>query len=84
MVVASTSSVAIDPAALGNVGLDADNWLDPRLARSLVELDRTEHVAVIGERKSRHAGVLRCRDDVVQSVSTVEEAVLAMAMEMNK
>ncbi len=49
-----------------------------------VELDRSEHVAVIGQRQRRHAGVLGGRSHVGDPVGAVEEAVLAVEMEVDE
>ena len=44
----------VESRAVGHVHLAADEWLDPDAAHGVVELDRPEHVAVVGDGTGRH------------------------------
>ena len=67
-----------------DVGLDADDRPHAVLEGLVEEVERPEHVAVVGDRHRRHAEL---RDSLAQfgkPVRAVEKGVLAMEMEMNE
>ena len=78
--IARRYGVTVHAIALGDVGLDTDDGLDAGLVGTIVELDRPEHVAVVGERDGRHVGGLGGVDDVAEAICAVEEAELAVEM----
>ena len=53
------------------------------LAR-LVELQRAVEIAVVGERQGVHAQLFGPRDQAFDRAGAVQQAVVAMAMQMNK
>jgi hypothetical protein len=85
-------AVAVDQAAVllgighavgGDVGLDAQDRLDPLLPALLVEGDRAEQVAVVGERHRVHAELLNARDQLGDAVPAVEQRVLGVQVEVD-
>ena len=74
----------LEAGAGGDVDLAADDRLDAGGHRLLVELDGAEHVAVVGDRQGRHAAFLGALDQVADLDGAVEEAVLAVQMEMDE
>ena len=56
-----------------DVDFAAENRLDSPLLCRVVEIDGTEHVAVIGERQSRHLVACREIDHLVDAARSVEK-----------
>jgi hypothetical protein len=84
VVAAPLAGGAVEAVALGDVRFDAEDRFDPRLARQVVELDGAEHVAMVGQRHSRHARRGRGADDLVEAVGAVQQAVLAVKVEVDE
>src|ERR1700732_386077 len=83
-VVALGNLRAIGPLAGRDVGLASDDRLDAVVDGFAEELDRAEHVAMVGDGHSGHprgAGVLKQR---VNLVGAVEQFVLSMDVEMGE
>jgi hypothetical protein len=57
------AGLAVEPRARRDVGLDAEDRLDAVGMRCLVEAERAEHHAVIGDRDRRHRHALGLRED---------------------
>ncbi len=74
----------IKSASTRHIRLAADNRLDPRLGRLFVELDRPEHIAVIGDREGGHFVLAGQLDYIVEPAGTVEERILAVGVEMDE
>jgi len=82
-VVGGVAGAVLAPAAR-DVGFHAEDRLDPDLERLLVELDRPEQRAVVGEGKRRHAqrgGALQHARD---RTGAVEERVVAVVVEVDE
>ncbi len=84
---------AVAPADLGavgavragrDVGLDADDRLDPRALRLLPELVGAEDVAVVGRREGRHAHPGRLGEEVADAGRPVEHGVLRVHVEVHE
>ena len=75
---------ALEPAARGDVELAAEDGLDAGGARVLVEVDRPEHVAVVGQRDGREAEPGGPLDQPLQARGAVEEAVLRVDVEVDE
>lgn len=71
-------------ASPGDVGFDADDWLDPMLRCRLDELDGAVEGAVIGEGDGVHPEALCLLHERIQIAHAVEQAELAMDMEVRK
>jgi hypothetical protein len=67
-----------------DVRLHPEDRLDPRLLRLLVELDRPEQVAVVGERERGHAELGRALDHRVDLARAVEQAVVGVPVEVDE
>ena len=75
---------AVEPRAGGEVGLHADDRLDPCGARRLVEVDRAVQHTVVGDRH-RRLPVRGCgRDQLVHPPSAVEHGELGMDVQMSE
>ena len=70
--------------AVRDVGLAADDRLDPPGAGLLLEFPRAVEVAVVREGEGGHAQFDRPLHQVVYPVRAVEEGVLAMCVKMNE
>jgi hypothetical protein len=67
-----------------DVGLSADDRLDTRSLRLLVEFDRARHYAMIGERKGWHFILDGSLDQRIDTARPVEKAVMGMVVKMYK
>ena len=74
----------VEPAALRDVDLAAEDRLQPALARVVVEDDRREHVAVLGDRQRRHLQLDRFVEQLVDAAGAVEQRELGVQMEMDE
>ncbi len=84
VVVAALLLAALGAAAGSEVHLASDDRLDGVRHARLVELDRAEHVAVVGHRDRRHPERLHLRDQLRDLVGAVEQTVLRVEMEMHE
>ena len=84
MVAAVRAAVASRSALARDVDFAADDRLDPLLDRRIVELHGAEEVAVVGQRDRRHSILDGPRDHGFDLVRTVEEAEVAVKMEVDK
>ncbi len=84
LAVALRSRIAIETVVAGDVGLDTDDRLDASVAAERVEVDRAIERAVIGEAERRHVQRLRARDEVAEAGQPIEQAVLAMGVQMDE
>jgi hypothetical protein len=77
-------------AALGaaiagrDVDLAAEDRLDALLPRVVVEGDRREHVAVLGDGERRHAQLLRLIEQLLDTAGAVEQGELRVEVEMDE
>jgi hypothetical protein len=78
------SRAAIEAAARRNIRFVADDRIEPRVAAGDVELERAVQVAVIGNRQGVHAQLFGPRDKRLDRARSIQEAVMAMAMQMSK
>ena len=83
-VVAARNLRAIGALARREVHFASDDRLDARGFRLLIELDRAEHVAVVGHRDRFHPRRLGVFDERADFVSAVEEAVLRVDVKMDE
>ena len=81
--IARTASTR-EPAARRHVDLAADDRLDSTLPRRIVECDRREHVAVLGDCHRRHLKANRLIEHLIDSACAVEQRELGMQMQVNK
>ena len=75
---------AVEPSARCDVRLAADDGRQPDILGRIVELDRSEHDAVVRERDSRRALRLRLATEAVDAASAVEQRVLAVDVQMDE
>ena len=78
------AGILLKSAARGDVGLVADDRVDLRRLGGLVELQRPVKVAVVGDRKGVHPQFDRACHQPVDGTSPVEEAVVAVAVEVGE
>src|SRR5262249_33249372 len=89
-VVVAARLVVVDPARLlepalrRDVHLAADDRLDALARRLLRELDRAEHVPVVGDRTRRHPGLRDAREQLLYLVRAVEQRVLRVEMQVDE
>jgi hypothetical protein len=82
-VVPVTGPVAV-AAGPGHVHLAAEDGLDLLLLAGLVELDRAEHVAMIGEGHGAHPLGLGARHQVLDLERAIEQRVLRVDVEVDE
>ncbi len=76
--------LAVPPVRRRDVGLDSDDRADAVFEGLMVEGERSEHVAVVGDRDGRHRKLRHPPTQLRQPVGTVQERVLAVKVEMNE
>ena len=81
---AGRGASALAPVAGRDVRLHADDRLELRLSRLLLELPGGVQVAVIGDRQGGLLELLGAPDQVIDPVGAVEERVFRVAMQMNE
>ena len=84
LAVSFRSRIAIEPVVPGHVGLDADDRLDAGVTAERVKVDCAIEGAVIGEAERGHVQCLRARDEVAEAGQPVEQAVLAVCVQMDE
>ena len=67
-------------AVVDEVGLEADDRLDPVLAAGLVEVDGAVHHAVVGEAQGRLSELRRAGRHRLDLAGAVEQRVLAVGV----
>src|SRR5258705_9049019 len=72
------------PVARGDVYLAAQDRIDPALARLVVEDDRREHVAMLGDGHRRHLQFDRPVEQLFDPAGAVEERILGMEVKMDE
>ena len=82
--VAFGSRVAVEPVVPCDVGLDADDRFDARVSAKGVKVDRAVEGSVVGERERRHIEGLGAADEIAEAGQPVEQAVLAMRVQMDE
>ena len=76
--------LAFGDASPGDVHLAAEDRLHALLLARLVELDRAEHVAVVGEGHGAHAERLRAADEVLELQRAVQQRVLRVDVQVDE
>ena len=74
----------LEPAAGSDVDLAADDGLDARPFRRLVELHRAEHVPVVGERHCGLSELSGALHQIVDARGAVQKAVLGVQMQVDE
>jgi hypothetical protein len=72
------------PTADGNIRFTAEDRLEALGTAGVVELDRAEHVAVVGDRHRLHAELRAALDDLADAAGAVKQAELGVQVKMNK
>ena len=74
----------VEPAALRDVDLAAEDRLQPAVARVVVEDHRRKHVAVLGHGERRHLQLDRFVEQLVDPAGAVEQRELGVEVEMDE
>ena len=83
--VAPADPATLEPAGAGReVGLDPDDRADPAGPSLLVEVERTEHVAVVGDRQGRHLEPGGLVEQLADPGRSVEHGVLGMGVQVHE
>ena len=76
---------ALRPPVPGrDVDLAAEDRIDPALARLVVEHDRREHVAVLGDRRRRHLQLDALVEQLLDPAGAVEQREFGVQVEMDE
>ena len=78
------AGLLVQPAAGSDVDLAADDGLDAGLLRGVVELDRAEHVPVVGHRERRELEGGGLGHQAVQAARRVEQRILGVQVQMDE
>jgi hypothetical protein len=82
--VAASLAVAVAALAGRNVGFVTDDRIETGRFAFLVQLNRAEQIAVIGQGERVHAEVFRLRHQLGYATGAVEETVMTVTVEMNE
>ena len=82
--IAAAAGLALGALAGGDVGLVAEDRIEAGCGAFAVELDGAVQVAVIGQGQGVHAQFLGVRDQLGDAAGAVEQAVMAVAVQMNE
>jgi len=63
----------VEPAARGDICFDAEDWLDVGGYCLCIELDGTEHIAVVGNGYSIHLQLLAAFEQFVEGYCAIEQ-----------
>ena len=74
----------MEAAAGGDVGLEPEDRIDAQFLGRLIELQRPVQIAVIGQRQGGHPQGLRPFEQSADRAGPVQQAVVAMAMQMGE
>ena len=74
----------VEPGPGGDVGLHADDRLDPGVGRLVVELAGAEHVSVIGHADRRHLQPLRLGQHRRDLRGTIQHRILGVVMQVHE
>ncbi len=70
--------------ARGNIALAPQDRLDAAGEALLIELDRPEHIPVVGQGQGRHLKFLGLLYHLLQRNGAVQEAIVTVIMKMDK
>jgi len=76
--------VVVGHAPGGDIGLDADDGLDPRGYAGLVKGDDAEHRPVVGQRQGGLVQRLGPRGQMLDAAQAIEQGELAVDVQMDK
>jgi len=82
--VAARLAALVIAAAGSDVGLVADDWIDAGVAALPIEFERPIEIAMVRDRQGVHPQLFGPRDHAVDRAGPVQEAVVAVTMQMNK
>ena len=77
-------ALAVEARTRRDVGLHAEDRLDPGLQRRRLELVRSEHVPVVRHGHGVHVQRLHLLDEFLDAVGAVEERILGVQVEVNE
>jgi hypothetical protein len=78
------AGAAIEAAARRDVRFVTDDRVDARIAAGGVKLQRAVEIAVVRDRQGVHAQLFGACDHGIDRAGAIQQAVVAMAMQMNK
>ena len=78
------AGVLLEAAARGDVGFQSEDRVDAHFLGLLIELQRAVQIAVVGQGQGVHLQGLRAGQQPVDRSRPIQEAVMAMAVEMGE
>ena len=84
VIMCEVTAVLVQAAAGSHVGFAANDRFDPEFFRLAIELDRAEHVTVIGYRDGGLAERFDLLNQRIDLIRPVEKAELGVDVEMNE
>ncbi|MBA7658544.1 hypothetical protein ES703_66500 [subsurface metagenome] len=82
--IADVAFLFVESAPGGDVCLDTNNRLDVCGGCTYVELDRAEHIAVVGNSHGVHLQLFAVFEQSVKDYSPIEKRILTVQMKMRK
>ena len=83
-VLAAMRAASVEAAVGGNVSFVTHDRIDLRRLTGLVKLQRPVQIAMIGERQRVHTELFSTAYQLSDRTGTVQQTVVAVAMQMNK
>ena len=74
----------IEPAAGRYIRFVTNNRIDPHTFAGLIEFERAVQVSVVGDRQRVHAQLFRPIYEFINRARSIEQTVVAVAMQMSK
>jgi hypothetical protein len=84
VVVGQLAAVLVQSATGSHVGLAADDRFHPGVFRFAIELDRAEHVAMIGDGDGRLTERFDLLDQRIDLIRSVKKAELGVQVKVNE
>jgi hypothetical protein len=74
----------LEAASRRDIRLVTDNWIDPSAATRLIKLESAVQISVVRDRQRVHSQLFRPRDQLINRTGSIEQTVMAVAMQMSK
>ena len=74
----------IKPAAFSNIDLTANDGFDSRFSSLIIKGNHAEHISVFRESDGIHIQVINGVNQLIYTLSTIQQTVIGMVMQMNK
>jgi hypothetical protein len=84
MITPPSTRISVSAVTLRDICLDSNDGLDLVTLRFCIEIDGTEHIAMIGQSKSGHVERRSLRQDIIDSIGTIQKTELTVQMKVSE